>query len=171
MDYRLEMLLLVLGASALVGALITPLVFWSKGRKPASGFFAGVLAGGLGSVVLLIPLWTLLRPRLAPGMNGFDVAVAYNMGIAAVLGGRREEARYYFSQVTQADPEHIGAWLYLSNLATTPLEAWSYVQQARAVDLENPAVNEAVSVIWPQVSHLYGEKSEATPNAAPRARP
>ncbi len=153
----LQLYLIICALGGLIGALITPLVFWSKGRKPASGFFAGVVAGILGNLLLLIPLWLLIKPRVMKGMENFDVSVAYNLGVAAVLGGRREEARYYFVQVTQADTRNIGAWLYLANLATTPLEAWSYVQQARAIDPANPSVQEAVSMIWPQVRHLYGE--------------
>ncbi|MCC7447837.1 MAG: hypothetical protein IT324_10485 [Anaerolineae bacterium] len=152
-----QVYLLFAGIGALIGALVTPLVYWAKGRKPASGFFAGVLVGALGNLILLIPLWIMLKPRTNPILEYFNVSVAYSMGASAVTGGRREEARYYFSQVTQADPRNIGAWLYLANLATTPLEAWSYIQQARAVDPANPAVQEAVAVVWPQVQHLYGE--------------
>jgi lipoprotein NlpI len=88
------------------------------------------------------------------------VAVAYNLGVAAALGNRREEARTQFVQVTQADPRNVGAWLYLANLATTPLEAWSFLQQARSIEPGNPAVQEAVSVVWPQVRHLYNNDSE-----------
>ncbi len=154
---RVDLFLVYSASGALIGALITPLVYWAKRRKPASGFFAGVLVGAFGNLLLLFPLWLLLRPRPLTGVDAFDVAVAYNMGIAAVLGGRKEEARYYFVQVTQADPQHIGAWLYLANLATTPLEAWSYLQQARNIDPGNPAVHEAVALVWPQVRHLYGE--------------
>ncbi len=152
-----QVYLLFAGLGALIGALVTPLVYWGKGRKPASGFFAGVLVGALGNLILLIPLWIVLNRRTNPILDYFNVSVAYSMGASAVMGGRREEARYYFSQVTQADPRNIGAWLYLANLATTPLEAWSYIQQARAVDPANPAVQEAVALVWPQVQHLYGE--------------
>jgi hypothetical protein len=154
---RAQLYLIIGGLGALIGALITPLVYWSKGRKPASGFFAGVLVGAIGNLVLLIPLWLLLKPRRPQTIDGFNVSVAYNMGVAAVLGGRREEARYYFVQVTQVDTRNVGAWLYLANLATTPLEAWSYIQQARTIDPGNPAVQDAVTLIWPQVCHLYGE--------------
>jgi hypothetical protein len=154
---RVDLFLLIAGLGALIGALITPLVYWAKGRKPASGFFAGVVVGALGNLILLIPLWLMLKPRATNLPEGFNVSVAYSMGIAAVLGDRREEARYYFVQVTQADPRNVGAWLYLANLATTPLEAWSYIQQARTIDPGNPGVLEAVSIVWPQVRHLYGE--------------
>jgi hypothetical protein len=154
---RVQLYLIICGLGALIGALITPLVYWNKGRKPASGFFVGVLVGAVGNLILLIPLWLMLKPRHPQIADDFSVTVAYNMGVAAILGERREEARYYFVQVTQADARNIGAWLYLANLATTPLEAWSYIQQARAIDPGNPAVQEAVALIWPQVSHLYGE--------------
>ncbi len=156
---RVALFLLVAGLGALIGALVTPLVYWAKGRKPASGFFAGVLVGALGNLILLVPLWLMLKPRVAQLPNSFNVTVAYSMGVAAVLGERREEARYYFVQVTQADPRNVGAWLYLANLATTPLEAWSYIQQARTIEPGNPAVLEAVTIVWPQVRHLYGENA------------
>lgn len=156
---RVDLFLVYSASGALIGALITPLVYWAKRRKPSSGFFAGVFVGAFGNLILLIPLWLLLRPRPPLGTSDFDVAVAYKMGIGAALGGRKEEARLYFVQVTQADPEHVGAWLYLANLATTPLEAWSYLQQARAIEPGNPAVQEAVSMVWPQVRHLYGESA------------
>ncbi len=156
---RVALFLLVAGLGALIGALVTPLVYWAKGRKPASGFFAGVLVGALGNLILLVPLWLMLKPRVAQLPNSFNVTVAYSMGVAAVLGERREEARYYFVQVTQADPRNVGAWLYLANLATTPLEAWSYIQQARAIEPGNPDVQEAVTIVWPQVRHLYGENA------------
>jgi len=154
---RVDLFLVYSASGALIGSLVTPLIYGAKNRKPATGFFAGVLLGAIGNLIWLIPLWLLLRPRPRSLAEVFDVTVAYNMGVAAVLGGRREEARYYFVQVTQADPKHVGAWLYLATLATTPLEAWSYLQQARAVEPGNPSVSEAVSVVWPQVRHLYGD--------------
>ncbi len=144
-------------SGALIGALLTPFIFGAKRRKPATGFFAGVLVGAFGNLILLIPLWLLVRARPRTSADAFDLAVAYNLGIASVLGGRREEARYYFVQVTQTDAQHVGAWLYLATLATTPLEAWSYLQQARTIAPGNPAVQEAVGVVWPQVRHLYGD--------------
>lgn len=160
-----QILLLANGIAAIFfGALVTPLIFWAKGRKPSSGFFAGVLAGAVGNLIFLIPLWILLRPKPAVAQSQLEVTTAYNMGVAAVLGNRLEEARYYFVQTTQLEPRHTGAWLYLANVSTTPLEAWSYVQQARAIDSEDPLVQEAVAIVWPQVRHLYGD--EAQPSAA-----
>ena len=161
----LQLLLLVNGIAAIVlGAVVTPLIFWAKGRKPSSGFFAGVLAGAVGNLIFLIPLWVMLRPKPAAARSQLEVTTAYNMGVAAVLGNRLEEARYYFVQTTQLEPRHTGAWLYLANVSTTPLEAWSYIQQARAIDSEDPLVQEAVAIVWPQVRHLYGE-TDAQPAA------
>lgn len=141
------------GSGALIGALITPLVYWAKGRKPASGFFAGVLTGALGNLVLLLPLWVLLRRRLPDTLR--DQLTAYNLGVGAVVGGRYEEARWYFMKVATANPTHIGAWLNLAYLATTPLEAWSYVDRARAVDPAHPQVQQAVAILWSQVQSHY----------------
>lgn len=166
LDFRLEILITLSALGALSGALITPLVYWAKGRKPASGFFAGVFAGALGNLIFLIPLWIFLKRRTVQSIP-FSITSAYNLGTAAALGGRLEEARYYFIQVTQADPAHVGAWLYLANLATSPLEAWSYVQQARNINPSDPIVQEAVSVVWPQVQHLYGERRDMTPVMPP----
>ncbi len=154
---RVDLFVVYCASGALIGALLTPLVYWRKRRKLASGFFVGVFLGALGNLIWLVPLWILIRARPSSSADAFDLSVAYNLGVAAVLGGRREEARYYFVQVTQTDPTHISAWLYLANMATTPLEAWSYLQQARAIEPGNPAVQEAVTVVWPQVRHLYGD--------------
>jgi hypothetical protein len=156
-----QLYLIFVGLGALIGALITPLVYWAKGRKPASGFFAGVVAGAFGNLILLIPLWLLVKPRAAK-RGDVDSAVAYNLGVAAALGGRREEARYYFVQVTQSDPGNVSAWLYLANLSTTPLEAWTFIQQARAIDPGNPGVVEATTLVWPQVRHLYAGNGQST---------
>ncbi|MCS6872373.1 MAG: hypothetical protein RML95_00620 [Anaerolineae bacterium] len=145
------------GSGALIGALITPLVYWAKGRKPASGFFAGVLAGGLGNLLFLLPLWALLRRRLPDTLR--EQLTAYNMGIGAVLGGRYEEARWYFMKVATANPQHIGAWLNLAYLATTPLEAWSYVERARAVNPAHPQVQQAVAILWSQVQSHYAAQA------------
>ena len=152
MDPRLQLFLIYLGSGAALGVVFTPLVYGLKGRIPANGFFVGLLIGTLGNLILLVPLWLLLRALTASKVDVFDTTVAYNMGAGAALGGRKEEARYYFTQVTQADPRNVSAWLYLANLATTPLEAWSYVQQARAVAPDHPSVQQAVALVYPQVS-------------------
>jgi hypothetical protein len=151
-----ELVLLYLFIGGLIGALITPLVYWAKGRKPASGFFAGVVTGAVGNLLLLLPLWILLPRRRVVSPFDFNIGVAFQMGVAAAAGGRNEEARYYFTQVTRADPRQVRAWLYLAHLATSPLEAWGYVEQARAIDPSNPQVVDAVEVVWPQVRGMYG---------------
>ncbi len=78
--------------------------------------------------------------------------VFYNMGVSAAMGGRRDEARQHFTQVIQLNPRHIPAWLQLANLADTPEQAWDYVQQARAINPNDPAVVQAAGVIWPKVA-------------------
>jgi hypothetical protein len=70
----------------------------------------------------------------------------------AALGGRREEARQHFTRVLQMQPRHVAAWLQLANLADTPEQAWNYIQQARSISPTDPAVIQAVEVIWPQVA-------------------
>ncbi|MFQ3536249.1 MAG: hypothetical protein SNJ58_10255 [Aggregatilineales bacterium] len=150
------------GSGGLIGALITPLVYWAKGRKPASGFFAGVLAGSLGHLLLLVPLWMFLQRRLPDSLR--DQLTAYNMGVGAIVGGRYEEARWYFMKVATMNPAHVGAWLNLAYLATTPLEAWSYVERARAVNPAHPQVQQAVAILWSQVQSHYAAQ---TPDRRP----
>jgi hypothetical protein len=89
----------------------------------------------------------------------------YSMGVQAALGGRREEARQHFTRVLQMQPRSIAAWLQLANLADTPEQAWNYVQQARSINPTDPAVMQAVSVIWPKVA------AQAEQNAPPRLQP
>lgn len=88
----------------------------------------------------------------------------YNMGVMAALGGRREEARQHFTRVLQMQPRHVPAWLQLANLADTPEQAWSYIQQARAISPHDPAVIEAVRVIEPK---LAARADHEPPHAQP----
>ncbi|NDJ78538.1 MAG: hypothetical protein GYB65_19990 [Chloroflexi bacterium] len=106
-------------------------------------------------------------PGTTPGMSP---DVMYNMGVSAALGGRREEARQHFTHVLQMNPRHLAAWLQLANLAETPQQAWNYIQQARAINPNDPAVLQAVDTIWPQVHRQAmpsGAADEATPDAGP----
>ncbi|MCD4686575.1 MAG: hypothetical protein K8S97_11630 [Anaerolineae bacterium] len=99
-----------------------------------------------------------------------DVAMYYNMGVQAALGGRREEARQHFSRVLQGQPRNLAAWLQLANLADTPQDAWQYVQQARAINPSDPAVLQAVDIIWPQVAQSaaqQGPPASQLPGASP----
>jgi hypothetical protein len=68
-----ELVLLYLFIGGLIGALITPLVYWAKGRKPASGFFAGVVTGAVGNLLLLLPLWILLPRRRVVSPFDFNI--------------------------------------------------------------------------------------------------
>ena len=88
-------------------------------------------------------------PASPPGANP---ETYYNMGVMAALGGRREEARQHFTRVLQLQPRHVAAWLQLANLADTPEQAWNYIQQARSISPTDPAVLQAVEVIWPKVA-------------------
>jgi hypothetical protein len=88
--------------------------------------------------------------------------MAYNLGVAAAMGGRREEAREHFTRVLQDQPRNVAAWLQLANLADTPEQAWNYIQQARAINANDPAVQEAVNIIWPQVQANLQRKPPAT---------
>ncbi len=92
-----------------------------------------------------------MPPGLLSAPPGGDATVYYNMGVAAAIGGRREEARQHFGRVLQFQPRNVAAWLQLANLADTPVHAWEYIQQARAIKPNDPAVVQAVAVIWPQV--------------------
>ncbi len=92
------------------------------------------------------------RPYFAPSQPGVRPEIFYNMGVQAALGGRRDEARQHFTHVVQGNPRYVEAWLQLANLADTPEQAWNYIQQARAISPHDPAVKQAVDVIWPQVA-------------------
>lgn len=131
-------------------------------------FAAGYLGGRAGSRRLLPPGTAV--PPLLPGFGrptpsptpspggysgrttGENPDTFYNMGIMAALGGRRDEARQHFTRVLQMQPRHVSAWLQLANLSDTPEQAWNYIQQARAISPNEPAVKQAVEVIWPQVA-------------------
>jgi hypothetical protein len=87
------------------------------------------------------------------------------MGVQAAMGGRREEARQHFTRVLQMQPRNIAAWLQMANLADTPDQAWNYVQQARSINPADPAVMDAVNVIWPQVAASGAQRN------LPRSQP
>jgi len=98
------------------------------------------------------------RQPLVPGpplsTYSADPAAAeiyYNLGVTAALGSRRDEAREHFMHVLQLNARHVAAWLQLANLSDTPEQAWNYIQQARAINPNDPGVIEAVNTIWPQV--------------------
>lgn len=92
------------------------------------------------------------QPSLGQPTVGMGPDVYYNMGVTAAMGARRDEARAHFSRVLQMNPYYLPAWLQLANLADTPEQAWNYVQQARAINANDPAVVQAVNLIWPQVA-------------------
>jgi tetratricopeptide (TPR) repeat protein len=96
----------------------------------------------------------------SPVPPGANPDVYYNMGVTAAMGGRPQEARQHFTRVLQMQPRNIAAWLQLANLADTPEQAWEYIQQARAVNPNDPAVMEAVDVIWPQVAARASSEGE-----------
>jgi hypothetical protein len=106
------------------------------------------------------------RGDLAPGGPGAETF--YNMGVMAALGGRRDEARQHFTRVVQMQPRHLAAWLQLANLADSPEQAWNYVQQARLIDAKDPAVVQAVEIIWPQVA-ANAARLGPSPNQPPYA--
>lgn len=91
-------------------------------------------------------------PQLSAAPGGPNPEIYFNMGVSAAMGGRPEEARQHFTHVVQMFPMHLQAWLQLANLAETPEQAWNYVQQARAINPNDPAVLQAVDIIWPQVA-------------------
>lgn len=89
--------------------------------------------------------------QLSGAPSGENPETYYNMGVSAAMGGRREEARRHFTRVIQLQPRNVAAWLQLANLADTPAQAWEYVQQARTISPHDPAVQQAVDIIWPKV--------------------
>jgi hypothetical protein len=118
-----------------------------------AGQIAGQMIGKRGPAPVQAP--GLRPPTGESGTSyppGANPETYYNMGVMAALGGRREEARQHFTRVLQMQPRHVAAWLQLANLADTPEQAWNYVQQARSISPTDPAVMQAVEVIWPQVA-------------------
>lgn len=130
--------------------------------------FAGMF-GGQAAAPLIGKIPREDKPRFEPAGRGMFTRptalpqaaapagprpeVYYNMGVTAAMGGRREEARQHFTHVVQLQPRNVAAWLQLANLADTPDQAWNYVQQARAIDPNDPQVKDAVSIVWPQVQN------------------
>ncbi len=100
-----------------------------------------------------------------PAAGRLSAETYYNMGVQAALGGRSEEARQHFTRAVQQNPHYVEAWLQLANLSETPEQAWNYVQQARSLSPNDPAVQQAVAIIWPQVS------ASAAGNEPPRNQP
>ncbi|MBN2303384.1 MAG: hypothetical protein JXQ72_02830 [Anaerolineae bacterium] len=141
-----------------------------------AGIFGGQMGGSMGAPVRpLPPGYKPVRQGpdspgglpLAPGENPDTY---YNMGVSAALGGRRDEARQHFTRVIQMQPRNIAAWLQLANLAEHPAQAWEYVQQARAVDPQDPAVMQAVDMIWPQVAAQRAGAGTAPPESGESER-
>ncbi len=140
-------------------------------------FVAAGYAGGRNAALNLQPEPAKTAPASMPRFGGGRPSepvpaagsgpkVYYNMGVQAALGGRAEEARQHFTRVLQMEPRNVAAWLQLANLADTPEQAWNYIQQARAIDANDPAVREAVAIIWPQVA-ASAEKREPPRNQPP----
>lgn len=126
-----------------------------------AGYFGGRSAGGrlLPAAAIAPDQPKPKRPFFTSGQPGVRPEVYYNMGVQAALGGRHDEARQHFTRAVQGNPRYVEAWLQLANLADTPEQAWNYIQQARAIRPDDPAVQQAVSVIWPQVAASAGQVS------------
>ena len=134
MGVKLAFLVLIVGAALLGGQ-------WA-GRRLVS-------TGGAMQEIATVPGMLTTPP---PTGSRLSAETYYNMGVQAALGGRREEARQHFTHAVQQNPRYVEAWLQLANLSDTPEQAWNYVQQARSLAPHNPAVKQAVEIIWPQVS-------------------
>ena len=127
----------------------------------AAGYMGGQMAGpNLGKFKRDVP-----GAAVAGSSPGGNPETYYNMGVSAALGGRPDEARQHFTRVLQMNPRHVPAWLQLANLAETPEKAWEYVQQARIISPNEPAVQDAIKLIWPKVSASAG--SDALTNQPP----
>lgn len=140
-----------------IALLAVRVVFWSL--LVAAGALGGQLGGqrlapakakrapeaGWGSALGMPLPPTAARPTGNP-------EIYYNMGVMAAQGGRPDEARQHFTRALQMQPRHVAAWLQLANLADTPEQAWNYIQQARLISPSDPAVQQAVEVIWPKVA-------------------
>jgi tetratricopeptide (TPR) repeat protein len=121
----------------------------------SAGYLGGRAAGGRLHPQQPLPSATPVTAGYeftAPTKGGIRPEIHYNMGVQAALGGRRDEARQHFTRALQANPRYVPAWLQLANLADSPLDAWQYIQQARAISPNDPAVQQAVAIVWPQVA-------------------
>lgn len=121
----------------------------------SAGYLGGRTAGGHLRPQEAGLYQTSAKPKREfplPERGGVRPEIYYNMGVQAALGGRREEARQHFTRALQANPRYIAAWLQLANLADTPADAWQYIQQARAINPNDPAVQQAVAIVWPQIA-------------------
>lgn len=119
----------------------------------SAGYLGGRTAGGhLQPQQAGVPADQPTAVPLSSDRGGVRPEIYYNMGVQAALGGRRDEARQHFTRAVQANPRYVAAWLRLANLADSPLDAWQYVQQARAISPNDPAVQQAVAIIWPQIA-------------------
>lgn len=167
------------GFCTLCNVSMLPITLIGLGLLLGGGYFGGQLAGqnlALGTAgepakprgPLTSGLGTL-RAAPAASPTGPRPDVYYNMGVQAALGGRPDEAREHFKRVLQMNPRHINAWLQLANLAPTPEDAWNHIQQARAIDANDPAVVDAVNVIWPQVAARAQQAPPASPAAPENA--
>ncbi|MBN1565768.1 MAG: hypothetical protein JXA10_18135 [Anaerolineae bacterium] len=116
---------------------------WQGGQRLKSAAVYGGMPGG--------PAISSMPPGMISAPPGGDATLYYNMGVTAAMGGRREEARQHFGRVLQYEPRNVAAWLQLANLADTPVHAWEYIEQARAINPSDPSVVQAVNMIWPQV--------------------
>ncbi len=135
----------------------------------SAGYLGGRAGGGrLRTQQLEAPVSpvTVGYEFTAPTRGGIRPEVYYNMGVQAALGGRRDEARQHFTRALQANPRYVPAWLQLANLADSPLDAWQYIQQARTLRPNDPAVQQAVEIVWPQVARA-AQSTEPPRNQPP----
>ncbi len=77
-------------AGVFVGGVVTPLIAERKRVNEWLAMLAGVVLGGLGGVILLVPLWLLLRLRPDRQVSGpawQRDAITLEEALAAVQGG------------------------------------------------------------------------------------
>ncbi len=72
-------------------------------------------------------------------------------GIAAAKAGQRQTARSLLIRVTEATPDNITAWLWLSGVMDTPQEQERCLQQVLTLDPEHAVARRGLAALQPRI--------------------
>ncbi|HEY86210.1 MAG TPA: ABC transporter permease subunit, partial [Chloroflexi bacterium] len=80
----------------------------------------------------------------------------FQKGLAQTKAGHKAEARNYFRQVLELAPNNDTTWLYLAGVSDNPANAFNAIQQAEALNPNNPGLTKAQAWFketWPDYSN------------------